>query len=955
MTGKTSLLPLKFIIAFGGLTAVVAVALIWDFEAVDGPESRDLEPLPSVSSITGLMNPGVEESTDAEVVDEEMPLPGTEEREEILSTLLRARISGTIVDPDHQPLKNAEVRVDPVHPESIQTLIPLGDYTTTLRSGEGGRFSVPVPESSAFSLYVEKEGFAPYRVRFALPGDDLEIVMQRGVTLTGVVVHKESDAVLEGATVLATSTSVTCEGETDRNGVFTVHDLPRGTLNLTAFLVGFDLAKMSSVLIQEDHENFVKITLEEGTPLSGMVLDKVDSRPVSGAAVKYAIGFKRGDERGIVYEEESVTDSQGLFSFEKVSRRGYRLLVSAPGYSDAICQPFKKTRDPEALMKIHLEKEGALEGRVFDPNGLALEGAQVKVIQRHLFDWKELATRTDASGCFLLAPLASGEIRVYASHRRFGPAVIDGAVVPPGGALNGIELYLTQTAAIEGKVSGPDGEPAGQVRVVLDGVKSYLTKIFEIYPVTFTDAKGGFRFDRLPEGEYRVSAGREGQRAAPVDAVLIGPETISIELKLEDGLLLAGVITDSFGEALDDVLVTAFTLDEGWLDAGTGKLKSKVQKRLQNRPHSGSRRSWDSPQQIESGLLRFRRPSQFRGSARSGMDGRFTLTGFREGEVSVLRLWKYGYNSRTLNGVPVPSDEILVELTPMCKVQGVVIDSTTFEALPAFTVSLISKSTARIESRKKNKKKESTAAQEHGFRSGDGTFLIESVKPDRYDLQVKAKGYRNSKPIPFSLSPGMQVPYLEIQMDLSGRLKGRVQGMNKAPVQGVTVFLRPARPGTSSNRKENKKKPVKADKSTLIKRAGPDGHFQFNDLEAGNYEVILGNLKSPVAGPKKVRIDKGESTARAFTLSDLGTLELKARDEAGFSLKTKVSLSGGPGGVKIEQETDTLGTLRLENIIPGKYKLTVSAKGYNTYKQSLTVKEGRNSDLDPYLNKKIAK
>jgi hypothetical protein len=492
---------------------------------------------------------------------------------------------------------------------------------------------------------------------------------------------------------------------------------------------------------------------------------------------------------------------------------------------------------------------------------------------------------------------------------------------------------------------------------VLDGVKPYLTKVFDIYPVAFTDAKGRFRFDRLQEGPYRISASKGGQRSAPVDAMLISGETVAVEVKLDNGHLLSGVVTDSFGEALDDVLVTAFALDEDWMDAQTGRLKSRVQKRLQKAPRGGSR-TWDSPQQIESGLLRFKRPGQFRGSARSCMEGRFTLTGFREGEVCVVRLWKYGYNSRTLTGVPVPGDEIRVELDPTCRIEGVVLDSTTFESLPSFTVSLISKNAARPGS--KRKKGGSAPVREHTFRSGDGAFLIESVKPDRYTLQVKAKGYQNCKPIPLSLSPGVQPPYLEIRMDLSGRLKGRVQARNKAPVQGIKVYLRPIKPGSAgsaSNRKERKndKKADKADRSMLSKRTGPDGRFQFNDLEPGNYEVILGNLKSPLTESKKVRIDKGEGVARAFVLSDLGSVQLKVRDEAGFSLKSHIALSGGPGGVLIQQDSDALGTLKLENIVPGKYKLAISAKGFSTLKQALTVEKDRRAELDSYLTRKIGK
>jgi protocatechuate 3,4-dioxygenase beta subunit len=765
-------------------------------------------------------------------------------------------------------------------------------------------------------------------------------------------------------------------GESDERGEFLLLDLPEGKIELMAFAPGYDLKKINALLVQQDQENFIEVSLREGAPLSGIVIDGLEKTAVSGAEVEYVIGKRIGEEIRVIYQEQAVTDGEGLFHFEKVSRRGYRLQVNAQGYSTKISQPFDKIDDPSALMKILLDRESALSGIVYDPDGNPAPGAEVKVFERGLWDRKERRTRTDGTGAFRLEPVAPGELRIFASHRAHAPALSDAILLSAGDVLENVEIFLERGSSLQGEVKDPDETPVEGARVVLEGIKPRLIRDFQIHPVTLTNAQGMFAFDNLSSGDYRIAASSLDLRSGTEEISLFEGEDFFIELILENGLQVSGSVYDSFGSPLDDVLITSFAADPVWIEKITGKKKQDSRKRPQSGKSPGSKEASKNTgvrDLFETGLLKSLQLTHYRGCTRSDENGRFLLHGFLPEDSIVLGMRKHGYNKRMIRDILPGAENLEITLHPLAQIHGRVVDASTLEPIPAFTVIVkdLKKKPSPRESGKNRMPDRSSGERRYFFRSEDGTFLVDSLKPSEFDVFASARRYQRCDPERIHVAPGSPVTYVDLLLDLSGTLKGRVLGSNKTPVSGISVFLKPLegkptpweKKGSNKKKKSSKggkgkktppKKPAtsRGDPGILQSRTRADGRFIFKDLKPRSYEVLIGDAMNPTAKPKSVNVVRGKTTTSAFLLKDLGFVEIKIRDESGFSLRADLSIAGGPAKLYCKKSTDDLGNAKFINLVPGKYKLVVECPKFRSYKKTLTIKKDKNPSLEIELKKK---
>jgi hypothetical protein len=112
-----------------------------------------------------------------------------------------------------------------------------------------------------------------------------------------------------------------------------------------------------------------------------------------------------------------------------------------------------------------------------------------------------------------------------------------GRQVPPSGG-----------TALTGRVmtgTGPDARPVRRARVTLLGAGGAAPRI------TDTDTKGGYRFDRLPPGEYKLTVQKPGFVKLDANA---GPDAT---LRMERAGAIEGVVTDSAGDPVLNVVVAA--------------------------------------------------------------------------------------------------------------------------------------------------------------------------------------------------------------------------------------------------------------------------------------------------------------------------------------------------------------------------------------------------------------
>ena len=916
---------------------------------------------------------------------------GPAARETLKSRILSGHIRGLVKDESGEPIEEAHISLSSALPETFRTALPMGDFEAREKTDAEGRFRFLVPREGAFGLLIERTGYVSRRIRYTLPEDDLEIVLQRGVTLTGTVATAKTKIPLDGAELLVSDHVVQVQGQTDDKGVFVIKDLPDGQVDLTVFRPGFDLKRVKSVFLKKDEENILEVELREGAPLEGLVLDRAAGIPLKGARVAYCVGFREGRKIREVHREEKESDSSGRFLFEGVSRKGYRLEVTAEGFASRFLDAFPKIDQEGAILRIPMDREAGLAGRVLDPDGRPASRAEVRLVQADLWEKREISATTERDGTFRLEPVTAGKMTLFAGHRDHGPAILEGLVLDPGVCKEGVELMLAPACRIEGRVLGSDHEPVRGARVTLDGIRSFLTHRFHILPLTYSGGDGAFAFTNLPEGTFTLAASYGNARTSPVELEVLPGEQAEVELELDPGLILEGVVIDSFGEPLDDTLVTAFayTPSPRKRNRPEGKDGNRARK-LKGMQSRGFGSAWNALGPDAAGIFQSRRLSRYRGTYRSDQDGAFTLNGLLPDDLLVLRFWKYGYNGKQLPDVAPTQGQVLVTLDPFCQVQGRVVESSSFLPVSRFTLTLsnpddrkayTSKASKGISAEKKTKtdtKASRVESRDRSFSTADGSFLLESMKPGTYGLSVTSKGFLDSEPQVIEIRPDLPPPFVQVFLDRSGSLKGKVIGYDKSPIPGLTVHLVPsdsAPPATSSTKgdstgekskkgksaknKKGKKKTVKPPPMPTLAlkqmRTGPDGRFAFKDLEPRSYGIYVGNPKAPLLAPRIVRVTRGSNSARAFLFNEVGMLNLEVRDATAFGLKALVKLTGGPGQVSREARTDGLGRCRVKGLLPGKYKARVSASGYLPQTLSLMIDPKGETKADCYLDPKPTK
>lgn len=242
--------------------------------------------------------------------------------------------------------------------------------------------------------------------------------------------------------------------------------------------------------------------------------------------------------------KQARTDAAGHFTIPALDPTLiFKLIATAPGY-----QPeYASKVDPVTGKPVHIElkpiesadaaPDRSLRGRVLDPQGQPVEGAEVAMLGIEgkngygrwgsLPDIDPLAV-TDAKGEFLITaknPFATMDVevtaRMYAkkSFRKLA------------GGMERHDLTVTPGASLRGRVLW-NGQPLAGVSVGVSGVQRDILRYLGHYEIA-TDARGNFNFLNLPpDGDFQIytlmsSVAEHG--AAPIHQIHTGKDGESTE------------------------------------------------------------------------------------------------------------------------------------------------------------------------------------------------------------------------------------------------------------------------------------------------------------------------------------------------------------------------------------------------------------------------------------------
>lgn len=774
-------------------------------------------------------------------------------------------VRGRVVDGAGAPVEGASLYWEPIDFEAVGfNFSPAPLLTQAIKGFEfpktdaDGRFTAGAFAGEApFEIAVSKPGYANVSHSWTPTGDseEIEIVLQRGGAVEGIVMDGSKRAPLA-------SFEVNCEellGEEPgllggfnpysgtlvehAEGRFRVSPIEPGTTRLVVSAPGFVPARTDEITVVEGETvRGVIVTLQPGATVRGRVLGST-GEAVAGALVFWALDVDQERDQG-----GEVT----------------------------------RSRAPTA-------------DRV--PGGLREYAAALGF-------FGSAVTQSDPDGSFELTGVQPGRVVVYASQRRLATGMSEPVEVFAGQTSEGVEVRLSEGAALFGTVRDRFGRPVPRVIVLavspgaMQGRRNGASGL--IYQ-GLTDAEGRYEISRMAGGGYFVMIARGGAALDPLS--LLG--SLNFEL-----------VTVPEGERVEyDLLDTSIgaTRVRGVVHSGGDPLTSGnlLAMGFENESLLG----------VDLKIARVRGDGSFEFEGLAAGEYRFQIgegrlaDGTRIGEVRM--------------SVEIPDQpEVVLDLAlPSGTIGGRVVDAQSGNPIQRASLALRALD-APVPGGLLGGMMGGGGNAARNTTGEDGSFSFERLEPGRYRLEVgpprwgnEANAWAPLEPLEIVLREGERNDRMDLRLEPSLGIEGVVRGADGTPVVGARISAR------------------RADQETALSastRTLEQGKFNLRGLAPGVWDlnVTAGGFAPAARRGVEVTATPGEPleiTLEAGVLVSVRVVEADGRPAVGVSARL-VPLEEGAavdpeaffgaffGG---RNATNAEGLVEVGRFRPGAYRLEV--------------------------------
>jgi protocatechuate 3,4-dioxygenase beta subunit len=274
------------------------------------------------------------------------------------------------------------------------------------------------------------------------------------------------------------------------------------------------------------------VTLRTAGTLRGRVEDADAKRPVPGFSVTSGTSQVGGGQSYFMRDwsasGSAAQGDDGSFEIPNVTPGKITVRATAPGYRPGeVAVEIAEGETKEGVL-VSLRRGGSVAGRVLD-GGRGTPVANASVSWRPsgattmMGDFSSNNTNTDADGKFRFDGLPPGTLTVTARHADYAEATKD---VDPDKE-SAVDVSLAAGGFISGVLVGRDGRsPVAGAVVTINGQRAQGNDTAR------TDDAGGFSFDHLRPGRFRLTARAPQGQPPPKDLVLT-------ENERQEGVLLA--------------------------------------------------------------------------------------------------------------------------------------------------------------------------------------------------------------------------------------------------------------------------------------------------------------------------------------------------------------------------------------------------------------------------------
>lgn len=837
---------------------------------------------------------------------------------------------------------------------------------TSATSDAKGEFRLEGLARGTWSAIVFSEGeLAPDQKPFDVPSTaPIEIQLGGDALLAGRILGPDGKGVA-GARIIVNGGSRGGIAASGDDGAYEIRGLTSGTkVNLIVEARGFVThgsllggRRMRAMLGEEDDSQIAlaagrnerDVTLERGGTLKGRVVEKGGEKGLEGVRVV----VRGGGLEAIFGGASAFSDATGAFEVPGLADGTHTASLEKRGWS-AVGAAETSSNPMEALMraamagddgeddatdsgagltivvkdaatvqrKLEMERATVLAGKVVDAAGAAVAGASVKATSDASnpmgFDLEEMmagmfggggaeTVTTDANGAYELTVTPGKSVRVAATAAGFVEGKSDSLRGDAGARVAVADLTLSRGATLEGVVTAA-GAPVADAEVtwaaagpgMFGGMRAAMLGASGGAPSLRTDAEGRFRTSGVKPGKVDVTVRKEGFRPSVTKNVAAADgNTATVDVTLDPGVAVTGLVLGPSGTPL----------------AGASVRCTKVQA------------------QTGRGAMGFRmdRAPDESGSATSGPDGAFTMSGLAPGSYEVRASAK-----GMLTNDPVTTaagSPCTVRLAEALRIAGFV----RCNGRPVAGVEVGAEPQDDGAGDPMARMRARMAAMEDSMASGsftsmnattnaDGAFEIGGLRPGAYVLSVEDDdGTRGIQPAKVT---GVAAGTLGVQVECKAGLEihGSVTLPDGTLAKGGTVSAEPADADVEAETDEDPAAPALPTSGTGKVR---DGAFRVGGLAPGKYTLtvsVSGYAGLPVAA---------EAGARGvqIRLTPCGTVTGKVVGADGKPVRMASVSVEAPEDEPDKAEpsassmTNAKGEFTLKGVPPGKWRVVVHSFG----------------------------
>ena len=485
-------------------------------------------------------------------------------------------LTGVVKGKDAKPIAEAAVTLNRSvemtggRGDSIVGFARIESVRPQSETDSEGRFEFKGLSAGEYDVTVTRPGFTRSVSDGVKAGDGaipLEVTLNPGASIAGWVIQANGQPVT-GYSVTARSAassggSIMLGGgrmngmnmaQVDPDGGFIIEGLvPGAAYDLSIFGAGEFIGDKKKSVVAPASE--VEIEVATRGRIAGRVLDAASGAPITDFEARYTrarAGGMRIVIRGVPGDGDRRTpfaSPDGAFAFEDVPPGNWDVTVWAKTYQEARTGGITVIAGETKNVEVKAARGLVIHGRVVDARGgRGVQDASVSARDgggggASILDvgGQGGGVLTDAEGRFEIADRAPGAYQLTARHPLFSEGTARITLEEKDAA---IEIPLLGGGVIGGVVVSAQGGPLPGAEVALQNSGEGMGMRALDSQTSLTDGLGRFRFEHLAAGRYQVGATLRTEASPMVDVALnAGDVREDIRLALDAGATVRGVVS----------------------------------------------------------------------------------------------------------------------------------------------------------------------------------------------------------------------------------------------------------------------------------------------------------------------------------------------------------------------------------------------------------------------------